>query len=440
MRLTIVIPAYNEEDAIGRTIDRCLAAAPPICVAGPVSDVELIVVSDGSTDRTVEIAGQYPQVRLIVFPENRGYGAAIKRGFAESTGDLLAFLDADGTCDPEFFGPMCAALADQGADIAIGSRLGPGSRMPRIRRVGNRIYAFLLGALSNRAVSDTASGMRVIRRTAIAELYPLPDGLNFTPAMSARVLLDERLKMVEVPMSYEERIGRSKLSVLRDGMRFLRTILEMTLVWRPARLFLGAGFAMLLTAVLLAASPIETWWREGVVHEGMIYRLLFCGLLLTMACTLTSSSVVAERLSRLLLERSTPQSFWDEWLEKLFGLRGVALTGSALSLGALWLVGPGVMEFTLTRHVTIHWSRIVPAGVLVFCAAQLGISALLLHGVQLYIRRCSERELFPCPSDAACRPATPLAAPGGRRGVQLPEPPVVAIPREDALQAAIAPQ
>ena len=94
MKLTIVIPALDEEEAIGSTIERCLAARAEIVERSPVDDVEIIVVSDGSTDRTVEIASTYDDIQLIVFPQNRGYGAAIKQGFETGTGNLVGFLDA----------------------------------------------------------------------------------------------------------------------------------------------------------------------------------------------------------------------------------------------------------------------------------------------------------------------------------------------------------
>ena len=159
MRLTIVIPALNEEDAIGSTIERCLGATETIIANSPVDDVEVVVVNDGSTDRTAEIAAGYHDIRLINFDENRGYGAAIKTGFEAGTGDLVAFLDADGTCNPTFFATLCSALVRENASVAIGSRMGPDSRMPPVRRLGNRIYALILAGLSNRAVTDTASGV-----------------------------------------------------------------------------------------------------------------------------------------------------------------------------------------------------------------------------------------------------------------------------------------
>src|SRR5262245_38428614 len=169
--LTIVIPALNEEDGIGSTIQRCLDAREHICRAGGVKDIEVIVVSDGSTDRTAPIAQEFvardSRVGLIIFEKNRGYGAAIKAGFERGTGELVSFLDADGTCDPTYFAELCRVLQDERAAVALGSRMQPGNHMPRIRRVGNTLYALLLGALSGKAITDTASGMRVIRRDAL---------------------------------------------------------------------------------------------------------------------------------------------------------------------------------------------------------------------------------------------------------------------------------
>lgn len=177
-------------------------------------------MSDGSTDRTESIACGFPEVAVLAFARNRGYGAAIKAGFEHARGDLLAFMDADGTCDPRVFASLCQVLDREKADVVLGSRMGPESSMPRIRSIGNTLFAWILGILSRRAIQDTASGMRVIRRSALRLLYPLPDGMHFTPAISARVLLEDELRLAEVPMAYAERRGESKLSVTRDGVRF----------------------------------------------------------------------------------------------------------------------------------------------------------------------------------------------------------------------------
>src|SRR5216684_4409184 len=181
MRLLIAIPALNEEDSISQTIERCLEASGNIIRSSPVTEVEITVISDGSTDRTVELASSFkPRINLIVFEKNRGYGAAIKEAWRQSDAELLSFLDADGTCDPNFFADLCRTLVSEQADVVLGSRLNQASKMPLVRRVGNRGFATLLRALSSSRVRDTASGMRVVRRARLGRLLPLPDGLSFT--------------------------------------------------------------------------------------------------------------------------------------------------------------------------------------------------------------------------------------------------------------------
>ncbi len=392
MRLTIVIPALNEERAIGSIIKRCLASRDTIMRDSPVDDVEIIVVSDGSTDRTAEIAAGYEDVRVIVFKRNRGYGAAIKRGFEEGRGELVAFLDADGTCDPEFFATLCTALIEEDAAVALGSRMGTQSRMPLIRRLGNRVYALILSALSNRVVTDTASGMRVVRRDVLHELYPLPDGLHFTPAMSARVLMDDRLRIVERPMHYEERIGESKLHVFKDGARFLRTILEMTLMWQPAKLFASTAVVCFTVMTLFAMHPVERWLRLDRLEEDVIYRLLFCSLLGTVGMTLLSASLVSDHLRRLVNYRPRPRTFLWSLLDKLYSFRGFALVSVPVVPTLVWLVGRGVWTWATAGYVEEHWSRVVLAGMLVFGLAQMFITVMIANVLRFHAARKMARE------------------------------------------------
>jgi glycosyltransferase involved in cell wall biosynthesis len=144
-KLSIIIPAYDEEDAIASIIERSLDAKSSICENTSVDDVEIIVVSDGSTDQTVPIAQEYePDITLINYLPNKGYGAAIKTGFHAASGDLVSFLDADGTCDPLFFIDMINTMEKESADIVIGSRMGKQSKMPGIRRFGNQLFVNLI--------------------------------------------------------------------------------------------------------------------------------------------------------------------------------------------------------------------------------------------------------------------------------------------------------
>lgn len=417
MKLAIVIPAFNEEEAIGSTIERCIEARQAILDGSPITDLEIVVVSDGSTDRTAAIAGGYEQIRLIEFERNRGYGAAIKRGFEDSDGEIVGFLDADGTCEPAFFATLCTVLMDESASVAIGSRMGPQSKMPRVRRLGNRIYAAILSALSNQAVTDAASGMRVIRRDVLNRLYPLPDGLHFTPAMSARVLMDDRLTIVERPMSYEERVGESKLHVFQDGVRFFHVIFQMSLVWRPAKMFAATSLICLAIMTILALHPLESWLRYGGFHEDMIYRLLICGLMGMVGITLLSAAIVSDHVHRLLKRATEPQTFVSLLLDKVysFGGFGVALVGSLPIMA--WLIGKGVWTRLADGYIAIHWSRVVLASVISFGLAQMLTTVLIVNVIRFHNsrRQGSRRWISTAKSETRTRstPTSSVFALGG---------------------------
>ncbi len=381
--LTIVIPALNEEEAIGSTVARSLEARRSIQEEAKLDTVEIIVVSDGSTDRTAEIARGFEDVRVIVFEENRGYGAAIKEGFRQGSGSMLAFLDADGTCDPQTFGRLCRAVIEQDADIALGSRLGPGSQMPAIRKLGNRVYAFLLGLLCGHAITDIASGMRVIRRGSLDILYPLPDGLHFTPAMSARALLND-LRVLEIPMSYEERIGTSKLSVVADGLRFLWAIVGGVLCYRPERLFLIGFTLCFLFSALLAAYPTEFYVKMGYVEEWMVYRFLACFLLGSAGYLLLCAGVLAHHMAYFGPRRHGGTRFWPALLARAFrGKLLGALTAGEVVL-SVFLLWPGIVEYVTTGEVYLHWSRVVVGAFGLLIAFQSLVTGVLLQVVEVW--------------------------------------------------------
>ncbi len=332
--LSVVIPALNEEDGIADIIERVLAVKEPLASAG-VSDLELIVVDDGSRDRTPEIVSGYPEVVLLRHPVNQGYGAAIKTGFRHAKGDMLAFLDADGTYPPESYPQLCRPILENRADVVVGSRMaGADSEMPLVRRIGNTIFATLVSILSNRHVTDSASGQRVIRREVLPQLYPLPDGLNFTPVMSTRAMYED-VRIVEVPIHYSERVGRSKLSVVRDGMRFLNTILTTALTYNPARIFglLGAG----LVGLGFLSALWRTISRSKARREDSQLVSWYAGLVLSAAgVNIFSLGAVFNYLVSLFHKRPIRQGLFgkplfQKPLESFFGWFGLsAITGGGL--------------------------------------------------------------------------------------------------------------
>lgn len=359
VRFTIVIPALNEEQAIGSTIERCLAAREPICRATGVTELRIVVVSDGSSDRTAAIARSYRDVEVIEFVENRGYGAAIKAGWERAGGDLLGFLDADGTCDPQAFIPMCREALVNSQDVVLGCRMGADSRMPLTRRIGNTAFALLLGLLARKQVRDTASGMRVVRREALPKLLPLPDGLHFTPAMSARALMDNEVRITEIDMQYSERIGRSKLRVIRDGVRFLEVILSAAAYIRVSVLTVPLIAMLVSGCLLLMIQPVGTYLSTRRLEEWMFYRCAFAGMLGTIAVTMLCATIVSEHVSALTLLRyerfgASTRGLWRyENLKRLVGLSAV------LWAAAFLLNLDGIRDLLTTGHVTLHWSRVM---------------------------------------------------------------------------------
>jgi glycosyltransferase involved in cell wall biosynthesis len=377
MKLLIAIPAYNEEDSIADTIRDALAARDRLVHDSPITTVDITVVSDGSTDRTVERARDFAaDVRVVTLDHNCGYGAAIKRAWGESDADLLGVLDADGTCDPRFFVDLCCAMEREDADLALGSRMHRASKIPLARRVGNVFFAAMVTAISSSRVRDAATGMRVVRASSLPQLLPLPDGMQFTPAMTARASLNERLKIVEIDMPYHERVGQSKLRVLRDGLRFLWSIIETALTHRPSRLFVTAGVVVLILPVVLMTPPIEFYLVHRRVLEWMIYRFVVSELTMLAGVLLIAGGYLAGRMSAIavesrrggVVERGAARFLRSHW----FWAAPVTLV---LAGGALVL--PSALQLVRTGATYEHWSKFIVMSTLVGIAILLVVVRLL---------------------------------------------------------------
>lgn len=341
--LSVVIPALNEEDGIAAIMQRVLAVGPALQNTG-VERLELIVVDDGSTDGTAAIVGSTPGATLVQHPVNKGYGAALKTGFRAAQGDLLAFLDADGTYPPEYFPKLCATLLSDGYDIVVGSRMaGAESEMPLTRRVGNTVFAAMISLLSRQRITDSASGMRVFRKEALEKLYPLPDGLNFTPIMSTRAL-HEDLRMTEVAIPYSERVGRSKLSVVRDGTRYVQTITWTALNYNPVRILGGLALLLLGLAGLIALATLAVRLAGRTEIGPLGGFALFAMLVLAVTgVSLFNLGATFNYLVALFHRRPVKQGLFgkpifDPPLDRHFWWMGLAGMAVGLGLGLLSLV------------------------------------------------------------------------------------------------------
>jgi glycosyltransferase involved in cell wall biosynthesis len=376
--LSVVIPALNEQDSIADIVRRVMATEGALEQVG-VRGLEVIVVDDGSKDRTAEIAAAIPGVRLQRHPENRGYGAAIKTGFSQARGEFLAFLDADGTYPPEYLPALCRPLLQGSADVVVGSRRsGAHSRMPPVRRLGNFLWSNLVSLIGRGRCLDPASGMRVLRRS---------DGLNFTPVMSTRTL-HESLRVVELPIPYEERRGRSKLSVVRDGTRFLKTILWTSLEYNPVKvlgliaiLFLAVAALIGLGLVLLRLQGIKTVGAWGVFA-------LFGALVLSVSGVsiytlgVTFNYVVSLFHRRPLRQGLFASPLLEQVLEPQFGWIGLSSIAMGASLGILTMI-LGAVGWEISRL----WLWLLGSALFVLVGFQLAISWLVARVLETLAER-----------------------------------------------------
>ena len=409
--LSIIIPAYNEEEGIGRIVERVLAVRPALAAMG--WGMELIVVDDGSRDRTAIRVSQYPDARLIRHPGNRGYGAAIKTGFRSATGEYLAFLDADGTYPPESFPELCKAALEHGADLVVGSRMsGARSEMPLTRRVGNIAFAMLLSLIGNAPVRDTASGQRVLRRDVLPLLYPLPDGLQFTPAMSTRAI-HENLKIVETPIPYAERVGRSKLSVVRDGFRFTNAIVWTALAYNPVRI-LGIGSLGALAIATLIGSYVVALRLSGVttLTAWQVYALFGAAVLTVTGISLFSLGAMFNYLVALFHKRPVRQGLFGKPifnppLDHQFGWMGV----TAIAAGSL--LGSGAFVLSLSGwDIERLWFYLLVSALMVIVGLQLAVAWIVMRVLEELAQREAAAQRDLAESDAtSAEPAG--AAPAG---------------------------
>jgi len=376
--LSVVIPAYNEEHGIAEIASRVLSVGPDLKKAG-VDQLELLVVDDGSKDRTAEVASKIPGVNLIRHPRNKGYGAALKTGFSKASGELIGFLDADGTYPPEYFPQLCLAALN-GMDLVIGSRMaGEDSQMPLTRRVGNFFFATLLTLLSRQKVTDSASGMRVFKREILEHIYPLPDGLNLTPVMSTRAL-HEGINIGEVPIPYSERVGRSKLSVIRDGRIFLQSMVWTVLSYNPVRILgllgvggVGMAIIVFLSLVFMRLSGVTSVGPWGVVGLFVALISAVAGIDL-FALGATFNYLVGLFYKKPIRQGLFGKPIFKTPLEQQFGWMGTLsiLVGLTIGLLSLFL---GIRGWEIERL----WFYLLGSALIFLVGVQLVIYWLLLR-------------------------------------------------------------
>ena len=243
--ISVVIPAFNEERAVHATVESVRAVLAKI----DAGNAEVIVVDDGSSDRTAEEA-ERAGARVIRKPQNIGYGHSLKVGITAAKNDVIVITDADGTYPAESI-PDLLAQYRKGFDMVVGSRTGKFYRESWLKSPLRRILQSLVEFTAGRAIPDVNSGLRVFSRKTIMPFFDhLSDAFSFTTSATLAYML--RRKYVEyVPIPYNQRIGSTKVRLFRDSLRTLQYITQAILFYNPLKIFLVLVFALVVGAGVL---------------------------------------------------------------------------------------------------------------------------------------------------------------------------------------------
>ncbi len=280
--LSIVIPAYNEAEGIGPVLRRLAAAHP---------EAEILVVDDGSTDGTAQVVESLglPNVRVIRHPYNKGNGAAVKTGIRHARGRWVAMMDADGQHAPEDLDRLLEKAGPY--DLVVGARTRQ-SETSWVRDLGNWVFNTLASVLTGVEIPDLTSGFRVMDREKILEfLHLLPNGYSY-PTTSTLAFLKAGYNVAFVPIVARRRVGRSKVKILRDGIKFLVIILRIITLFSPLRIFLPVSLLLFLLSALSAGYTILTE-RLHIPNSAVLF---FLGGILIFLIGLVSEQIAALRL------------------------------------------------------------------------------------------------------------------------------------------------
>jgi dolichol-phosphate mannosyltransferase len=235
MKLSIIVPVYNEQKTINEVIERVMAVD-----LGPI-EREVIIANDGSYDDTRRVIEDHgwlrdPRVRLCENPINLGKGAAVRHGLSAATGDILLIQDADLELDPEEYGQLLAPILERRTDVVYGSRfLGPAGRAPLRTRVANRFLTSLTNLLFGGRLTDMETAYKVFRRDVIRSLRLRCVGFDFEPEVTARILLAGH-HIVEVPIGYEPRtVTEGKTISWVDALDAVYVLFKCRLTGRTSR-------------------------------------------------------------------------------------------------------------------------------------------------------------------------------------------------------------
>jgi len=231
--ISVIIPAYNEESAIDKVVTRIKDIIAKCNVKA-----EIIVVDDGSTDKTA-VSAKKAGANVLSNNRNSGYGASLKKGILSAENDCILIIDADGTYPVDKIPELIEKL--ETADMVVGARTGKNVNIPFIRRLPKLILRKFAGYLTSVTIPDLNSGLRVFRRSLIESyMNILPNKFSFTTTITVALLYDN-YNVVYIPIDYLKRKDPSKI-VPWNFFEFIILILRLSILFDPLKIFLPLAF------------------------------------------------------------------------------------------------------------------------------------------------------------------------------------------------------
>ena len=288
--VSIVIPVFNEAHVLGEVIEKIRAL--------DLAQAEIIVIDDGSTDGSAEVA-LHAGASVIRHPYNIGNGAAVKSGIRASRGELIVLMDGDGQHQPEDIPKLIAAAPDY--HMVVGAR-AKGSKLRLHRYAANLVYNLLASYVTQFKIQDLTSGFRLLnRRDAVRFIDLLPNTFSY-PTTLTLAFLRSGLTLKYVPIQTLYRSGQSKISLVTDGIRFLLIITKIATLFSPFRVFLPVSIIFFAAGL---ANYIYTYVTE--------HRLTnMSALMFTTAVVIFMLGLVSEQIALLRMERQQSGRRWDD--------------------------------------------------------------------------------------------------------------------------------
>ena len=279
--ISVVIPAYNESETIADLVHS---------IKQRYSGFEIVVIDDGSTDNTAQVAVN-AGARVFSHPYNIGNGAAIKSGIREATGDIFVFMDGDGQHNPEDIEKMLDYFPE--FDMVVGAR-SKESQASLGRRIGNRIYNWLGSYVTKFPIEDLTSGFRAVKADiARSFLYLLPNTYSYPTTITLGVLRSGRsVKYLHIT-ARSRRKGSSNIRLFQDGVHFFMIIIRICTLYSPMRVFLPVSFVMFILGSFR--------YLYSYITEGRFTNM--SALLFVASIIIFMMSLISEQICQLRFER-----------------------------------------------------------------------------------------------------------------------------------------